>query len=70
MMTETRMEQRFLQEAERCRAEAAWATNETDRTTWLRMADDWTRLAKQARPAKSRAVEDNPPALRGTSAAL
>jgi hypothetical protein len=57
------MEQRFLQEAGRCRSEAASATNEADRTTWLRMADDWTRLAKEARPAKSSAVRENPLAL-------
>ncbi len=62
-MTETSMEQRFQKEAERCRAEAADATNEADRTAWLRMANDWTRLAKEARPAKSSHVRENPPAL-------
>jgi hypothetical protein len=55
-MTETSMEQCFLQEAERCRAEADLATNEADRAVWLRMANDWIRLAKEAAPAKRRVV--------------
>jgi hypothetical protein len=55
-MTETSMEQRFLQEAERCRAEAAEATSEADRTVWLRMANDWIRLAKEAAPAARRSA--------------
>jgi hypothetical protein len=55
-MTETSMEQRFLQEAERCRAEAAEASSEADRTVWLQMANDWIRLAKETAPAKRRSV--------------
>jgi hypothetical protein len=55
-MTETTVEQRLLQEAERCRAEAALASSEADRTAWLRMANDWTRLAKGAVPAKCSTV--------------
>jgi hypothetical protein len=59
-MTETSIEisveQRFLQQAERCRVEATRATSEADRTTWLQMANDWTRLAKGAAPTKNSTV--------------
>jgi hypothetical protein len=61
-MTELSIEKHFLQEAERCRGEAARATNEANRATWLRMADDWRRLARGTAPGKL--------SVRGTEASL
>jgi hypothetical protein len=55
-ISEISIEQRFLQQAERCRTEATRSVSEADRTTWLRMANDWTRLAKGAVPAKTPAL--------------
>ena len=50
--------ERFLRKAERCRAEATQAISEADRTAWLRMANDWAKLAEQAAPSsKHRAVK-------------
>ena len=64
-MTETSVEtetslERFPQEAERCRAEAAQAAGETDRTAWLRMANDWARLAQEAVLANRRRIGTRP----------
>jgi hypothetical protein len=61
-MTELSIEERFLKEAARCEVETARATNEADRATWLRMADDWRRLARGTAPEKLR--------VRGTEASL
>ena len=52
-MTET-SEERFRREAERCRKEAAQASSEPDKVAWLRMANDWIRLAEEATPKKRR----------------
>jgi hypothetical protein len=45
-MTETDAE-RFLEEAQECLRQAAMAVSRLDAESWLRMAKEWTRLAKE-----------------------
>jgi len=37
---------KFRREAEECRRNARQVTNPTDRDSWLRLADDWMKLAR------------------------
>lgn len=46
-MTETDAE-RFLKEADECRQMAARAINPADRDGWLKLANDWMKLASEA----------------------
>ncbi|WGR73690.1 MULTISPECIES: hypothetical protein [unclassified Bradyrhizobium] len=46
-MTKTDAE-RFRKEAEECRQMAARAINPADRDGWLKLADDWIKLASEA----------------------
>jgi len=41
--------ERFLKEAEECCRQAAKAVSPLDELSWLRMAREWTRLAKEQR---------------------
>jgi hypothetical protein len=47
MMSET-AEQRYRREAEECRQNAEQAKNPVDQEAWLRLADDWMKLARSA----------------------
>jgi hypothetical protein len=47
-MTETDEKKRFLGEAEECRRQAVKAVSPLDQQSWLRMANEWTDLAKDA----------------------
>jgi hypothetical protein len=38
----------YRRKAQECRDEAARAFNEADRKTWLRMAEEWLMLARNA----------------------
>ncbi|MEK9285264.1 hypothetical protein MTR72_37620 [Bradyrhizobium sp. ISRA442] len=40
--------ERFRKEAEECRQMAARAINPADRDGWLKLADDWIKLASEA----------------------
>jgi hypothetical protein len=40
--------QRFRREAEECRLIARAVSSAADRTSWLRLASDWARLARAA----------------------
>ena len=39
---------RYCREAEDCRRHAEQARNPIDRAAWLRLAEDWTKLARGA----------------------
>ena len=45
-MTETNAE-RFLREAEECLRQAETALSALDQLSWLRLAQEWTKLAKE-----------------------
>ena len=45
--------QRFREEAEKCRQQAARAVSELEREEWLRLAADWIKLAEQAEARRS-----------------
>ena len=47
-MTETDEKKRFLYEAEECLQQAVKAVSPLDQQSWLRMANEWTELAKAA----------------------
>jgi hypothetical protein len=40
---------RFLDEAEECIRQAQMAANPLDKIAWLRLAEDWMKLARAAR---------------------
>jgi hypothetical protein len=46
--------QRFRNEAEKCRQQAAKAISPLDKEAWLRLAADWIKLAEAAEERRGR----------------
>jgi hypothetical protein len=44
--------EKFRQEAEECRQQAAMAIGQRDKEEWLRLAAEWTKLAQSAETHK------------------
>jgi hypothetical protein len=51
----------YRRKAEVCRQEAGKSPYETDKAAWLRMAEDWLRLAASADSAKDKAQKPTNP---------
>jgi hypothetical protein len=47
-MTESNID-RFIDEAEECLRQAEIATNPLDKIAWVKLAEDWIRLARAVR---------------------
>ena len=44
------VEDNYLRQAEECRRQAEKCVRDSDRDAWLKMAEEWERLAHDARP--------------------
>jgi hypothetical protein len=50
--------ERFRLEAEECRRLAENARTEVDKEAWLRLADDWIKLAESAQQGRARWLDE------------